>query len=453
MKRRLRQIWRAARGTPKAYVADKIGGPAPDSPDTATVRGEIIEQLALIALVRQEPTNDQLRARLLNYIDKRKDKKSRPGVRAALGYSQSPLRSLWPVTRILFVETLPLLGEKGVAALEAIIKSNDADPVVRGHALTHLPVSKRGEVGFAVFRASKNDPEVRIHGFEAMVRGNHPKTEQVANNLLSDCGRATAGAGSPEQRYLWLRALKYLSRRQALSLKAIEPLLRHASVAVTTDHATIETVNKQIKRMVQAAFAGEKRKRLLVRLDAILDLAIDHKLSRRIRPPTRATVRRAIYKRLAGVRKHGKTPGYLDRVEAEIVFQVSGVRKPTTLQQRAEFKSVVLLEQEILFSVGRLRTEGAAERLLKFLTVSPKSPLRAHAYLALGVCGKISAAKKLVRALLDEDGFVRFCAYESLRHLTGKDFFADWMFSKRTAQVAAAEHYLRAIRRHERRDK
>ena len=134
-----------------------------------------------------------------------------------------------------------------------------------------------------------------------------------------------------------------MSRRNALDFEILEPLLRHAAATVTPNKAILAQVRALVKELVRAAKTRIRKKDWTKRLDAILDLVIDNKLTRRIRPINRAATRKNILSRLPALKKHGKRPGYVQSVEREILFQLTGERKATSLAQRTEFKSVVLL--------------------------------------------------------------------------------------------------------------
>ena len=45
---------------------------------------------------------------------------------------------------------------------------------------------------------------------------------------------------------------------------------------------------------------------------------------------------------------------------------------------------------------------------------------------------------RLLPLLHDADPFVRFCASESLRHLTGREMAVDWMYGPASERAAAA---------------
>jgi HEAT repeat protein len=148
---------------------------------------------------------------------------------------------------------------------------------------------------------------------------------------------------------------------------------------------------------------------------------------------------------MSGLKGHKGDFLYKNNVSSAILHYLLGFKMAFTLRDRAQFKPLVLLEEEILFALGRTKSKEAGEALAKFLDDHPKSALRPHAGLALGVCGQVAHAKKLLPLLADEYGFTRFCAYESLRHLTAKDFWVDWMYGKVEERVAAAEQYLKCL--------
>ncbi len=82
--------------------------------------------------------------------------------------------------------------------------------------------------------------------------------------------------------------------------------------------------------------------------------------------------------------------------------------------------------------VGRTQHEPAVDTLIGFLT-DQNSPVRGEAALSLGSFGMDGQVKKVGEALLKglvepSDGWVRFCCYLSLKHLSGKDYPTDYVF-------------------------
>jgi HEAT repeat protein len=87
------------------------------------------------------------------------------------------------------------------------------------------------------------------------------------------------------------------------------------------------------------------------------------------------------------------------------------------------------------------RGSKAADALAKILKNAKKPPGRAEAALALGAIGGKTAVDGLLGVLDDPDGWVRFCAYLSLKRISGQDFFLDWIFSSPAVCKPMAEKY------------
>jgi HEAT repeat protein len=86
----------------------------------------------------------------------------------------------------------------------------------------------------------------------------------------------------------------------------------------------------------------------------------------------------------------------------------------------------------VTICVGRTQHEPAVDVLIGFLN-DGSNPVRGEAALSLGSFGMPGQLKKVAEALLKNmvdpnDGWVRFCCYLSLRHLSGKDYPADFVF-------------------------
>jgi hypothetical protein len=67
---------------------------------------------------------------------------------------------------------------------------------------------------------------------------------------------------------------------------------------------------------------------------------------------------------------------------------------------------------------------------------------RGEAALALGAVANREAIEALVAALDDpKDGWVRFCAYETLKKMSGQDHPCDWIFGNASSRRSAVAHY------------
>jgi HEAT repeat protein len=91
--------------------------------------------------------------------------------------------------------------------------------------------------------------------------------------------------------------------------------------------------------------------------------------------------------------------------------------------------------------LGRLGDPKALETLIRILK-SDATGGRAEAALALGAIAGREAIDALVAALEDpKDGWVRFCAYEALRKLSGQDHLCDWIFGQPGSRSRAVARY------------
>ena len=107
-----------------------------------------------------------------------------------------------------------------------------------------------------------------------------------------------------------------------------------------------------------------------------------------------------------------------------------------------------LLESAIL-ELGRTGDEKAVSLFIEILKADMPngSP---EAALALGVHRTKEVVSTLISTLRDcPQGWTRFCAYRSLKNLSGEDFFCDWIFgseSTRESEIAEYEEWAKTIK-------
>ncbi len=96
-----------------------------------------------------------------------------------------------------------------------------------------------------------------------------------------------------------------------------------------------------------------------------------------------------------------------------------------------------------LLEIGRTGSLKAAPLLVSRATGGGRFG-RAEAVLALGAIGGKRVIRHLIERLGDQDAWVRFCAYRSLRQITDADFFCDWIFGSGTSSIQATVKQWRA---------
>lgn len=97
-------------------------------------------------------------------------------------------------------------------------------------------------------------------------------------------------------------------------------------------------------------------------------------------------------------------------------------------------------------ALGKTGFEEAAATLIEWLKAGP---VRGEAALALGSCNG-SKLPQVVEALLaglvdPKDGWVRFCCYMSLKHITKQDFYTDYVFGSSSQICACRDKYKEAF--------
>ena len=446
----------ALRATKSEYEAS--------APDDSMMRAATVEQIALLLRVRIDPKDTVAVDRLLAFCQKdgeseaKSKLKSRSGKRGDSGkpvvrshprFPNTAMGTVMPAAQFLFIETLPRLGKRGVAIAKEIALGWTTEPVLRAHAMAQLPLDECWATAENVVGDSLEGLEACACAFDVLVRAGSEQIPKICNSLLRRCARTAPRDATSEERHAWRQALLALGARNGLDIKRLKPLLLyvHARKKIHHDNASIALVEVLVGDLVQKAGARKKDKGRRGKINAVLDVVIQQGLrpyhTEKRRPGAVVYVER----QLDGIRLQREDPNYRARVNRSILGYLLGNARPDGVQDRVIPRPLIQLEEEILFAFGRLRSKAGAEVLTRFIAENPDSVLRAHACLALGMSGQKSVASKLVPSLIHADGFVRYCAYRSLRQLTGQDFWANWMYGERKGWFAIGEYYLRWLGR------
>ncbi len=116
-----------------------------------------------------------------------------------------------------------------------------------------------------------------------------------------------------------------------------------------------------------------------------------------------------------------------------------GKNEPNITKCRISVHPALL--ETLLIECGRGGGEKATTLLLELLRDRKSPKGRAEAALALGAIGGEKAVAELLVALEDPDGWLRYCAYVSLKTLSGQDHFVDWIFGTKRARRDFVEKY------------
>jgi len=432
-----RRVYKTARENPKGLRPD-VPAPSepPDLPDPASTRGDMIRQLALMLLVRAQPGDDDLRAELigLGRVDPNEQEAWRGGARSRVGEVVGPV--VFP-----YLEALGRLADTAAAEVLRRVTDGEYDVALRVMALAQQPFAERERRAPEWALDETLPADLRIAGLEILVADRHPRAVEVTRTLLERCRELPPGAGTSAERHLYLLALRALEDGRRITLDDLIPLLKHVEGGRASEERLLESLREKVRAVVVAYAGGTDWDELTGDVHAILDFMLGRRLLEQLPELQRLEVVEQVRLMLHGLRGNRAKEGYVDSLVEAIVgylARLSGGR----VASFPEFEPVVPLEEGILLALGRTGTRAAAHALARLLE-DREHPQRAVVCLALGRTGRTSEARHLVPLLLDEDAFARLCAYESLRHLTGQDFFCDWIYGAARERAEAGGKYAR----------
>jgi len=146
----------------------------------------------------------------------------------------------------------------------------------------------------------------------------------------------------------------------------------------------------------------------------------------------------------------GGRVGAWDAARAEDLLRLTQRNETAVAQRRAEDQFNLMMVrimvrppvwESLLLECGRTGSKAVVPYLASVLRDPKRSAGRAEAALALGAIGGPEAVSALLLALEGDDPWMRFCAYRSLKTLSGKDHFADWIFGSKADRARAAWNY------------
>jgi HEAT repeat protein len=404
----------------KTIEGKNIPDPAPtlkpDLGDRPNTRKETLTQLTAIALANTAP--DRHAQRIYDLIEA--SKKATPPIdpsdpRAkffASRYAKGMLRGFHPMTVNFLLDTLPRL-EKGKDYLQEIIKDVQEDEVARSYALFKLATATYDTFDQFVkpyLDIDRNPPAIVETALQAIFRSNRKEglaaaKEIVKKFLASPAPSQTPGARPPArpvpppqpqpgQPAPVVPAQPFNAHKRYIAGLCLKIL---GSLAETDVKTLTDIIRKEVPRRVAQKKAEEEAKK----------------------PPPPA-------------------PPPAPPKPGQPVPPVRPGFNPTQGLWQAEFNAPDALLETALIELGRLRKPESVSVISEVLD-NKECPARAEACLALGAIAVKPAVDRLVAALEDEDGWVRFMAYRTLKDLSGADHFCDWIYDsaeKRAPQVA-----------------
>lgn len=431
----------ATRVTAEARELGKAlgGSMKPDVPDPSSLRATILTQLALLVRSQAGPADAKLSAELVALaqsgpLDARLAELGQGGT--------DPLASIPGLVRFLYLEGLLRCGPAGLERLAALARRGELDTALRGRVLALLPYDQRGSLAVEFLGDVAQPPELRIQALEVLIGDVHPRAEELCRTQLTlpELGFARPSAGAL---YLALRAVRHLSEAGKLGARDLLPLFPFVQRPLADREAQVEELRARLAELGEAARGGARKVELEASAGELFDYVLAQRLNALLEPGLRAATVDQLLATLEPLRKPRVGPEEVAPLVPRLLGLLLG-GEPDWFGDpgRKLFQPLVPLAEEVLLALGRTRDPQALELLLTTLASGTRE-LRAHAALGLGMSGQAGAAQALLPLLLDEDGFVRFAAAESLRHLVGREAAIDWTSASSAERLAAAEELKR----------
>ena len=409
-----------------------------DRADGPHRRALALRQLAMIVAARTDPFDPERQRAMLGLVNQPPRDPLDPGAAWLNGVSLARLEA---PAQLVYLDLLGLMGTAGEGPLVRTARDPSQDAGARGHALTRLASGARVEQVRALM--GRGSPTLRIHAFHLANRDLHPELVDYAREELARGAAQLPGQGAPEQRHLTLEALRVLDARRLLRTEDVLPLLYHAEAPQHAFADLPDRVRREVAELVLRARRGLSRSALNREAKRLVQLVIDEGLRPDLVKTRQATVAE-VAKQLGSATARSGDVVYLEVLSRDLEEQLLGFPVPRWSRERGEFQPPVLLEEEILLTLGRTATDEAVEALSAFLQ-NRRNRLRSVACLALGMSAGDSreraarATRELAPFLLDPEPFTRWCAYSSIEHLAGIEERIDWMYAPEPERYAAAQ--------------
>ena len=410
-----------------------------DAPDLPTTRADIVRQLAWCVLAAAGPLEEK---RLDAFLDLAADGPADPRLVPGAAGTHDPLFTLLPPVRFLYLNALTLVGERGAKRLAQLADERGLEVALRGRALALAPWDQRGEIAARLLLDAAQPTELRIHALEVLLVDRNARATELCRGLVKQLAESPAGSLAAVDRYLYLCALRHLSENGLLRVDDLFALYPHVRAAPAARAAQMRELRGLLAELLAAALDERPSEELARKADEILAFAFSRGLASPAVAGQSTKLRRELLDLMEAAVAQRTNSAFARTSVEQWLLALTSRPSPSADPNVAVFEPVVPLEEELVLALGRTRDGRAAELLLQ-LVRDTDNGLRAWGCLALGMSRQTDLARQLLPALLDPDPFVRFCAHEGLRHLTGRELDVDWMYGPSDLRTTAAEEYRR----------
>lgn len=394
----VRSLESLAKSIASKNIPDPQATLKPDLADPPNTRRTTIQQLVAIALANLKP---EVHAKAV-YEMIEASKKAQPPTDPRAGifgsrYAKGILREINPMAVNFLLDTLPKL-DKGKDYLMEIVKDTNEDESARSYAMFKLATATYDAVDEFVkpyLDIEKNPAPLVENALQAIFRSNRKTAVESAKAIVAkflSSPAPTPGRVARPMPGQAPRAGQPFTAHQrfvtALCLKIL------GSLRETDPKTLAEVIKKEVPRRVEQKKADDAAKN----------------------PPP-------------------PPPG-----QAKPPFN------PAAGLWQMEFNAPDYLLEYALIELGRLGDKAHIPTLCEVLD-NKEVPARAEACLALGAVRHPDAVNRLVAALEDEDGWVRFMAYRCLKEISGEDHFCDWIYEPPKGRQAAVDAWKKWARK------
>jgi HEAT repeat protein len=241
-----------------------------------------------------------------------------------------------------------------------------------------------------------------------------------------------------------LIAVRTLTARGVLPVETVASFLETLDPARSFDLNLQEQLKQKLTRLVDAAAAGATEAFVRDRVAEVIAFVYERRQDFNLRVSWKGEALDYMRKLLAGLPEKRGDAGQRQALVNTLFQYLSPVLQYDSPLLDSGAPDGVPLEETLIVAAVKTQQKALLDKLCAYLTREDYEHA-AFTCLALGQAKDKSVGKTLLRCLASEDGYVRLCAYRSLRRLTGKDFFVDYLYGGAMEWAEAVNEYQKAL--------
>ncbi|MBI3819843.1 MAG: hypothetical protein HY286_14195 [Planctomycetes bacterium] len=420
-----------------------------DAPDPHNGRSQIIGQLAAVAVARLAGASPELQKELFDWASPRSDMNNSAAPNAPLtgrwGARSSRLGEVAPYVQYEYLEWLARSSGDSAAVLESIANDSIDSPLMRAYALRLLPGSKRDALARKLLISGAAVPiEMRVAALQALDADDVTDIGQLADDFLYNMDFGRSSTRPPYNPSAVLLVLKILDSRNALPRGALFHFVQSLMPPKAVLPIVKEGIENSIIKLADLAASGaEEHVWRDAAVEFINDLRDKHGsiFERALGVEWRKAALQFLTSSLNSIISKKRDSNYKKTAKEAMVryFSIAlDVRQPT-MDAMLGSAQASFVDTMILY-LPKTKDSRSAPLLAELLAAGDFAHAPA-ACIALGRMRQKTSAKAVLPYLYHEDGFTRYCAYRALKQITGREYFADWIYGKSLDWAQAGAKY------------